>query len=294
MKNVSLNDFLVHGRINLHTFPTKLKVASKKGISQKALTKTSLQLSELQDTIYAHNRYGVLVCIQGMDTAGKDSLIREVFRHFNARGVVVHSYKAPTRRELLHDYLWRHYIALPERGKFAVFNRSHYENVLVTRANPHLLLKENLPEINTIEDLTLDFWQKRFEQIRNFERHVAENGTLVFKFFLHISKEEQRLRLIRRLDNQKHHWKFLPSDITERLLWDTYMKNYEEALSATSTPNAPWFVIPADDKLSARYLVAQILLESLQAYHDIKEPKLPPEIEANISSYREQLNKKAL
>ena len=253
-----------------------------------------MQLSELQDTIYAHNRYGVLVCIQGMDTAGKDSLIREVFRHFNARGVVVHSYKAPTRRELLHDYLWRHYIALPERGKFAVFNRSHYENVLVTRANPQLLLKENLPDVTQVEDVKPAFWLKRFEQIKSFEKHVAENGTIIFKFFLHISKEEQRLRLLRRLDNEKHHWKFLPSDITERLRWDAYMSFYEEALEATSSPHAPWFVVPADDRLTARYLVANILLESLKKYTDIKEPSLAPEIEANLASYKEQLSKKTL
>jgi PPK2 family polyphosphate:nucleotide phosphotransferase len=294
MNTPTLKEFLVQGKLNLNQFPTKLKSLQKKGITQKGLKEICLRLSELQDIMYAHNRYGVLVCIQGMDTAGKDSLVREVFRHFNARGVVVNSYKAPTRRELLHDYLWRHYIALPERGKFAVFNRSHYENVLVTRANPHLLLKENLPNITKVEDVNIEFWHQRLEQIRNFEKHVAENGTIILKFFLHISKEEQRLRLIRRLDNEKYHWKFLPSDITERKLWDSYMTYYEEAMESTSSQKAPWFVIPADDRLSARYLVAKILLETLQAYTDIKEPKLPPEIEANLNVYRDQLSKKVL
>jgi PPK2 family polyphosphate:nucleotide phosphotransferase len=294
MNSFNLNDYLVNGTLNLNNSPTKLKISAKKGITVRALKETCLKLSEWQDTMYAHNRYGALVCIQGMDTAGKDSLIREVFRHFNARGVVVHSYKAPTRRELQHDYLWRHYIALPERGKFSVFNRSHYENVLVTRANPQLVLKENLPDVLSMEDVNREFWLRRFEQIRNFENHVAQNGTLIFKFFLHISKEEQRLRLLRRLEKEKHHWKFLPSDITERMLWDVYLVNYQEAMEATSSPQAPWFVIPADDKLTARYLVARILLEKLQTYTDVKEPALPPEIQANLNDYKEQLNKKAL
>ena len=294
MKTINLGDYLVQGKVHLNKIPSKLKASAKKGITQKGLMETCLQLGELQDMMYAHNRYGVLVCIQGMDTAGKDSLIREVFRHFNARGVVVHSYKAPTRRELLHDYLWRHYLALPERGKFAVFNRSHYENVLVTRANPHLILEENLPNITKEEDIHPEFWLKRFEQIGNFEKHVAENGTIVLKFFLHISKEEQRLRLLRRLDNEKYHWKFLPSDITERQLWDSYMTYYEEAMEATSSIHAPWFVIPADDRNVARYLVAKIVLGTLQAYTDIKEPQLAPEIYANLNSYREQLSKKEL
>jgi polyphosphate kinase 2 (PPK2 family) len=166
--------------------------------------------------------------------------------------------------------------------------------VLVTRANPHLILEENLPNITKEEDIHPEFWLKRFEQIGNFEKHVAENGTIVLKFFLHISKEEQRLRLLRRLDNEKYHWKFLPSDITERQLWDSYMTYYEEAMEATSSIHAPWFVIPADDRNVARYLVAKIVLGTLQAYTDIKEPQLAPEIYANLNSYREQLSKKEL
>ena len=155
---------------------------------KKELEKVREALGEFQDTLYAHGKYGVLVCLQGMDTAGKDSLIREVFKDFNARGVVVHSFKVPTELERKHDYLWRHYIALPARGKFGVFNRTHYENVLVTRVHPEYILGELLPDVSSVEDVDKAFWDKRFEQINDFERHIAENGTIVFKFFLHLSK----------------------------------------------------------------------------------------------------------
>jgi PPK2 family polyphosphate:nucleotide phosphotransferase len=294
MKHFNLNDYLVDSKINLNAFPTRLKGTMTKGVSESSLKQLGLQLSELQDKMYAHNKYSVLVCIQGMDTAGKDSLIREVFRHFNPRGVVVHSFKTPTRRELQHDYLWRHYRALPERGKYGVFNRSHYENVLITRVNPELILKEKLPWINQLEDITEEFWQNRLEQIRSFEQHIAQNGTIIFKFFLHISKEEQRQRLLRRLEKEKHQWKFLPSDITERALWDDYIRYYEEAIGTTSFPHAPWYIIPADDRLTARYLVARIILETMQTFTNIQEPALAPEIKANLEYYIELLNKKEL
>lgn len=152
--------------------------------------------------MYAHNRYGVLICLQGMDTSGKDSLIGEVFKDFNSRGVVLHSFKTPNSKELEHDYLWRHYLALPEKGKFAVFNRTHYENVLVTRVHPEYILNENLPGLEDVLLITDAFWEKRMEQIRNFEKHITENGTIVLKFFLHMSKEEQRKRLLRRLEEK--------------------------------------------------------------------------------------------
>jgi len=153
---------------------------SKKEL-EKQLEKTREKLGELQDTLYAHGKYGVLVCLQGMDTAGKDSLIREVFKDFNARGVVVHSFKQPTSKELRHDYLWRHYVALPERGKFSVFNRTHYENVLVTRVHPEYILGEGLPHVHTVDDVNDAFWDRRFDQINAFEKHIAANGILVFK-----------------------------------------------------------------------------------------------------------------
>ena len=239
--------------------------------------------------MYAQGKYGVLVCLQGMDTSGKDSLIREVFKDINAQGVVVHSFKVPTELELKHDYLWRHYLALPERGKFGVFNRTHYENVLVTRVHPNYILSENIPLVNSVEAINDSFWDKRFEQINNFEKHIAENGTIIFKFFLNISKDEQKHRLLRRLNKQEKNWKFSAGDLKERLLWEKYQECYEDALNRTSQPHAPWYTIPADDKSTARYIVAKIMLDILSAYSDIQEPELNDDMKANLELYKKQL-----
>ena len=239
--------------------------------------------------MYAHNKYGVLICLQGMDTAGKDSLIREVFKEFNARGVVVHSFKTPNSTELEHDYLWRHYLALPEKGKFSVFNRTHYENVLVTRVHPNYILNERIPHINSVEDITPEFWENRFESINNFEKHITSNGIIVLKFYLHLSKEEQRQRLLRRLETEKHNWKFSPGDLKERELWDEYQVCYEEAINKTSKEHAPWYIVPADNKETCRYLVAKTILETLQQYSDIKEPELEQEVKDNIKMYHDKL-----
>ena len=170
MKTIKCDDFRVDGTIKLSDLSTALNIDTSEKKKSKALEKTREKLSKLQDIMYAHNRYGVLICLQGMDTAGKDSLIREVFKEFNSRGVVVHSFKTPNSSELEHDYLWRHYMALPEKGKFSVFNRTQYENVLVTRVHPEYILNENLPEIESVADIPADFWQKRYEQINNFEK----------------------------------------------------------------------------------------------------------------------------
>ena len=256
---------------------------------KKELSVVRRELGEFQDTIYAHDKYSILVCLQGMDTAGKDSLIREVFKDFNVSGVEVHSFKVPTELELSHNYLWRHYIVLPAKGKFGVFNRTHYENVLVTRVHPEYILNEHIPGIHSVQDIDQNFWDKRFEQINDFERHLAENGTLIFKFFLNLSKEEQRQRLLRRLAHKEKHWKFSPGDLKERDLWDTYQKCYEEAISRTSKKHAPWFSVPADNKKAARIIVTKILLQSLKKYKDIKEPMLSEKILANLGTYEEQL-----
>ena len=256
---------------------------------EKKLKKVRKQLGKLQDTMYAHDKYAVLVCLQGMDTSGKDSLIREVFKDFNARGVEVQSFKVPTDLELGHDYLWRHYIALPQRGKFGVHNRTHYENVLVTRVHPEYILGENLPDVHTVEDVNDAFWDKRFEQIKNFEKHLVENGTLIYKFFMHLSKDEQKNRLLRRLEKKEKNWKFSAGDLKERKLWDTYQTYYEDAINRTSTDKAPWYVIPADNKPAARLAVASILLETLSQYEDIQEPELDDKTKANLSAYKEQL-----
>ena len=283
------DNFKITKPFQINDFPTVLQTYIDDDEKVEKLDKVQAKLSELQDVMYAHNRYGVLICLQGMDTSGKDSLIREVFKEFNPRGVVVHSFKTPNSTELEHDYLWRHYLALPEKGKFAVFNRTHYENVLVTRVHPEYILNENLPGIEKVEDITPEFWENRFEQINNFEKHIAQNGTIVLKFYFHMSKEEQRKRLLRRLEEEEHHWKFSPGDLKERERWDDYMKYYEEAINKTSKPHAPWYVIPSDDKEMARYMVAKIIWEEMQKYTDIKEPELDDKVKANFAMYREQL-----
>jgi PPK2 family polyphosphate:nucleotide phosphotransferase len=291
MKKINHSQFKVTSPVNIKELSTALDLEADKKEIKAHLKETRKKLADWQDTLYAYRKYSVLFCIQGMDTSGKDSLIREVFKGFNTRGVVVHSFKVPSSKELKHDFLWRHYIALPERGKFGVFNRTHYENVLVTRVNPEFILKENLPDVKNLDDINEEFWEKRFEQIRNFEKHLQENGTIILKFFLNLSKEEQRQRLLRRLRKPNKNWKFSPADLEQRKLWSKYRVYYEEAINKTSTEKAPWFVIPADDKTTARYLVAKILWEELSQYEDVKEPELSEDIRKNLDDYKEQLQK---
>jgi len=291
MKSIDPNDFKVTDKIKLSKIPTLLDIEADDEEKEEKMDKVRDKLSDLQDIMYSHNKYSVLICLQGMDTSGKDSLIREVFKEFNPRGVVVHSFKTPNSTELEHDYLWRHYIALPEKGKFAIFNRTHYENILVTRVHPEYVLAENLPGINSVDDITPKFWKRRIEQINNFESHIAENGTIVMKFFLHLSKDEQRERLLRRLEEGKHNWKFSPGDLKEREHWDEYQQYYEEAINRTSTEHAPWYIVPADDKEMARYIVAKIIWEEMKKYTDIKEPELDDKIKANFEMYKKELSK---
>ncbi|WP_033956047.1 PPK2 family polyphosphate kinase [Psychroserpens jangbogonensis] len=289
MKDINVNDFKVTENIQLSKVPTTFDLQADKKIIENELEDVREKLGDFQNTIYAHGKYAILICIQGMDTAGKDSMIREVFKDFNTRGIVVHSFKVPTEQELNHDYLWRHYIALPARGKFGVFNRTHYENVLVTRVHPGYILGENLPDVNSIEDINDEFWNKRFNQINEFENHIAQNGTIIFKFFLHLSKDEQKNRLLRRLEKPSKNWKFSPGDLKERKLWDDYQTCYEDAINRTSKTHAPWFAIPADDKPTARYIVAKILYDTLIQYKDIVEPELNDKIKANLDDYIKEL-----
>jgi PPK2 family polyphosphate:nucleotide phosphotransferase len=289
MKDINISDYKVSKQIKISETKSFVDLNASKNLIEEELENTREKLGKLQDTLYAHGKYAVLVCLQGMDTAGKDSLIREVFKDFNARGVVVHSFKVPTELEKKHDYLWRHYIALPARGKFGVFNRTHYENVLVTRVHPNYILGENLPDVHNVKDVNDEFWDKRFEQINNFEKTIAQNGTIIFKFFLNLSKEEQKNRQLRRLDKPNKNWKFSPGDLDERELWDDYMRCYQDAINRTSKPHAPWYVVPSDDKPTARLIVASIMLQEMKKYDDIKEPELDPKIKAQISEYRERL-----
>ncbi len=287
--NKLLKKFTADNHFIMADHPTDVRPDITEEEAIEGLKKVRKQIAKIQDVIYAHNKYAVLICFQGMDTAGKDSLIREVFQKFNARGVVVHSFKTPTSKELQHDYLWRHAVALPEKGKFGVFNRTHYENVLVTRVHPEYLLNENIPGIDTVEDIPKNFWKTRYDQINAFEQHVVNNGTIVFKFFLHLSKDEQKNRLLRRLEQEKHNWKFSPGDLKERELWDQYMTCYQEAIQHTSKKHAPWHIIPSDNKVISRYLVAKIILEKLKKYKDIQYPEMPPEIEQHKAVYKREL-----
>ncbi|GEQ86847.1 polyphosphate kinase [Patiriisocius marinistellae] len=285
MKSINISEYKVTTKVTIEDTKTFIDLKASKDDIEDELEDTRERLGELQDTLYAHGKYAVLVCLQGMDAAGKDSLIREVFKDFNARGVVVHSFKVPTELEKKHDFLWRHYIALPARGKFGVFNRTHYENVLVTRVHPEYIMGENLPHVDSVEDIDEKFWDKRFEQINNFEKTIAENGTIIFKFFLNLSKEEQKNRQLRRLRKTNKNWKFSAGDLDERDLWSDYMRCYEDILNRTSKEHAPWYVIPSDDKPSARLTVASIMLQELQKYNDIKEPELDDKTKARIDEF---------
>jgi PPK2 family polyphosphate:nucleotide phosphotransferase len=289
MKRINIEEFKVNSKVTFNARPTTYDVGIDEDQVEGELIKVRKKLGKLQNTLYAHGKYAVLVCLQGMDTSGKDSLIREVFKDFNASGVEVHSFKTPSELELKHDYLWRHFLKLPPRGKFGVFNRTHYENVLVTRVHPSYILGENIPTVNSIEDVDEAFWDARFRQINDFERHVSENGTIIFKFYLNLSKKEQKHRLLRRLRKEEKNWKFSPADLKERELWSKYQDCYRDAINRTSKGYAPWYVIPADEKQTARYIVARIMYDTLKHYSDIKEPELDEEIKKNIESYKRDL-----
>ncbi|NLP56700.1 PPK2 family polyphosphate kinase [Lutibacter sp. B1] len=279
-----MKKYKVVNSINLKEVNTK-EVIKK---AEKKLDKIRNKIGKLQDTMYAEGKYAALICLQGMDTSGKDSLVREVFKEVNVRGVVVHSFKVPTENEKKHNYLWRHYIALPMKGKIGIFNRTHYENVLVTRVHPEYVFGENIPSVKSLDDLNDDFYNKRMEEINNFEKQIADNGTIILKFFLNLSKKEQKDRLLRRLELKEKNWKFSPGDLKERKLWDKYQFCYQELLNKTSKEHAPWFVIPADDKPTARFLVAKIILETLEKYN-FEEPELPKKYQLEIENYKNQL-----
>lgn len=289
MKDISIDEFKISSQVKIQNLQTKYNLESEEKEIEKKMNKLSKKLAYIQNTMYAHGKYSVLMCIQGMDTAGKDSLIREVFKEFNVRGIESNSFKKPTDIELRHDYLWRHYIALPARGKFGIFNRTHYENVLVTRVHPNYLMYENMPDIKSEADVTDAFWERRFQEINNFEQHIANNGTIIFKFFLNLSKDEQKNRLLRRLNKPDKNWKFEAGDLKERKLWDKYQECYEDLLNKSSNRHAPWFNIPADDKPTARYIVAKILYDTLKEYDDIIEPVMPSDEKENIDLYKSQL-----
>ena len=274
--------------VDLEKWPTKIEpVYKSKAHYKKLLEEHVAQLSSQQQLLYATNRHAVLLIFQAMDAAGKDGAIKHVMSGVNPQGCQVFSFKHPSATELEHDFLWRTTRDLPERGQIGIFNRSYYEEVLIVRVHPELLGSEALPDPPG-DDTT--FWHQRYRSITNLERHLHVNGTRIVKFFLHLSKDEQRKRFIARIDDPQKNWKFSAADITEREYWKHYRKAYEECLGATSTSAAPWYVVPADDKENARLIVSQIVLDTLE---DLKMsyPKASEERMQELQSIRKQLQK---
>ncbi|HMA82418.1 MAG TPA: ADP-polyphosphate phosphotransferase [Candidatus Binatia bacterium] len=288
---IESNDFRVREgkKVDLGKWPTAVKpyYDSKKQL-KKLLGDHIEKMSDLQNLLYASNRYAVLLIFQAMDAAGKDSAIKHVMSGVNPQGCQVFSFKHPSLEELDHDFLWRTTRSLPERGRIGIFNRSYYEEVLIVRVHPELLRAQSLPA-EELEDKTI--WQERYRSILDLEAHLHRNGTRIVKFFLHVSKQEQRKRFLARLDEPDKNWKFSRSDIEERDRWNDYMKAYEACMSATSTRQSPWYVVPADDKKNTWLIVSQIILDTLEDLK-MKYPK-PAEMRSKeLRSLRRLLAKK--
>jgi PPK2 family polyphosphate:nucleotide phosphotransferase len=244
----------------------------KKNIKEELIKNTD-ELRDIQRVLYASGSHSVLLIFQAMDAGGKDSTIKHVMSGINPQGCMVHNFKQPSHLELDHNFLWRHQIALPRRGMIGIFNRSHYENVLISKVHPELVLNERIPTITTTDDITKQFWDERYKQIRRFEKTAVESGTLVLKFFLNISKDEQKNRFLERINNPEKNWKFDKSDLTERQYWSDYQKAYENAIEQTSTKDAPWYVIPADNKWYARLCIGKIVHEKIKELN-LKMPSI--------------------
>jgi len=286
--NIRAKDFRVppNEKITLKKWPTTMKpIGKSKKLYQKLLKKDVEALSALQKLHYASSRYALLVIFQGMDAGGKDGAIRHVMSGVNPQGCEVFSFKQPSAEELKHDFLWRTTRRLPERGRIGIFNRSYYEEVLVVRVHPETLRLQGLPE-ELLDEKTI--WEERYRSILDLEAHLHRNGTRIVKFFLHLSKDEQRKRFLERIDEPDKNWKFSLADIHERKYWTQYMEAYEACLGATSTHHAPWYVVPADDKENARLIVSQILLD---AFKELKMayPKTTSKRHEELESIRKQL-----
>jgi PPK2 family polyphosphate:nucleotide phosphotransferase len=254
--------------------------------AQELLKENLAKLSQSQEMLYADDRYAVLVILQALDAAGKDGTIKHVMSGLNPQGCQVFSFKRPSEEELDHDFLWRCMVRLPERGRIGIFNRSYYEEVLVVKVHPELLEKQKLPAGKR----DASFWQARYEDINAFEQHLVRNGTLILKFFLNVSKKEQKERFMERIERPEKNWKFSAGDVAERGFWDKYMEAYEEALSATSTDWAPWYIVPADHKWATRTIVAKILSTAILEL-DLKFPQISERQRTELAKAREQLEK---
>jgi len=281
-KRIKLKDFLTGWEAN-----GELKEAGKdavKGQALELLEESRARLSRAQELLWAGDTWSVLLILQGMDTAGKDGTIKHVMSGVNPQGCRVTSFKVPTHEETDHDFLWRYSGKLPERGEIGVFNRSYYEDVLVVKVHPDLLNSQQLPRGRRGKN----FWDQRYEDINCFERHLVRDGTLILKFFLHISKDEQKRRLLERLENREKYWKFSLADLAERQYWGDYQKAYEMMLAKTSTDIAPWYIIPADYKWAARTLVSDIIAKRIESL-SLRYPKVSREQMALIEQARDEL-----
>jgi PPK2 family polyphosphate:nucleotide phosphotransferase len=287
---IHAKDFRVRegDEVDLEKWPTRVDpVCKSKEQYQELLEEHVAQLSSQQQLLYATNRHAILLIFQAMDAAGKDGAIRHVMSGVNPQGCQVFSFKHPSAAELEHDFLWRTSRDLPERGRIGIFNRSYYEEVLIVRVHPEILLGEGVPD-TPHDDKTV--WRDRYRSIVDWEKHLHVNGTRIVKFYLHLSKEEQRKRFLERIDEPEKNWKFSLADIEERKFWKHYMKAYEECLCATSTRDAPWYVVPADDKESARLIVSQIVLDTFDGL-EMSYPKSSAERERELKSIRKRLTK---
>jgi PPK2 family polyphosphate:nucleotide phosphotransferase len=283
-------DFRVRdgGKVNLDKQPTEVeRVYKSKHDYRKLLSQHVNRLSDLQQLLYASNKHAVLLIFQAMDAAGKDGVIRHVMSGVNPQGCQVFSFRHPSAIELQHDFLWRTTRDLPERGRIGIFNRSYYEDVLIARVHPEILKSEALPDPPSEAKA---IWRSRYRSILGLEQHLHDNGTRIVKFFLHLSKEEQRKRFLRRIDDPERNWKFSQADVEERKHWNEYMRAYEKCLSATSTRDAPWYVVPADDKDNARLIVSQVIVDTLTEL-DMAYPKTSAERRHELLAIREQLAK---
>jgi PPK2 family polyphosphate:nucleotide phosphotransferase len=274
--------------VRLKKWPTRVKpFYTSKADYERLLADHIERLSRLQNMLYAHNRYALLLIFQAMDAAGKDGAIKHVMSGVNPQGCQVFSFSHPSAQELGHDFLWRTTRCLPERGRIGIFNRSYYEEVLIVRVHPEILRSQGLPEE------ALDggkIWTHRYRSILDLEKHLHRNGTRIVKFFLHVSKEEQRRRLLARIDNPDKNWKFSRADLAERGRWEAYREAYEACLNATSTPHAPWHVVPADDKENARLVISQIIVDTLQGLK-LHYPETSPARRKELRALRAQLAK---
>ena len=269
--------------------PTKVKDSADELDKIKEQIEENLRhIRHAQKMMYARHKYGILVVFQAMDAAGKDSMIAHIFSGVNPVGFKVANFKQPTSAELRHDYLWRINKELPSRGEIGVFNRSYYEDVLVSRVHPEIILNANLPEVDSLSDVNDHFFKGRYQDIRDYEKYLSRNGFVIFKFFLHISKDEQKKRFLRRINLPKKHWKFSSADIRERQYWDKYQKAYEKAINATATKKNPWYVVPADDKWYSRLIVSDILTKEIEKL-PLAYPVLSPDEAAILDTAKEEL-----